>query len=124
MSEYDKIPEQIQGTQALMRQKLGAGGATLHDSLRKRGSRLPRRIRASIQELANAESFASHPKLRVTLDTAALSNAAAVSQEYLAAIDLSDRRKGWWLGMLGGLVFNLLLFFAVCVAVFVWYNAV
>lgn len=124
MSEHDQIPDQIETTLALMRQKLGGGGATLKDALRKRGSRLPRRVRARIHELAEAETFATHPKLRFTLDATALTKAATVAQDHLSSIDLSDRRKGWWLGMLGAMAFNLLLFFAICVAVLVWFEAI
>ncbi|WP_246139395.1 hypothetical protein [Falsiphaeobacter marinintestinus] len=120
MSEHDQIPDQIETTRALMRQKLGGGGATLKDALRKRGSRLPRRVRSQINELAEAETFATHPRLRFTLDATALTKAATGAQDHLNAIDLSDRRKGWWLGMLGGLAFNFLLATTLLIIVLIW----
>lgn len=103
-----------------MRDKLGAGGKTLKAALRTHGRHLPKRVRAHIRALADAERFADHPKLRLTLDAAALGKAAATAQDHLRKIDKADRRKGWWLGVLGGLVFNLLLLFAICICVLVW----
>lgn len=120
VTEHDLILDQIQATHALMRQKLGAGGATLQDGLRKRGNRLPRHIRSKLRLLAEAEEFASHPKLRFTLDAPALQKAAGEVQKHLNAIDLADRRKGWWLGMLGGMAFNILLFLILSLVFLRW----
>ena len=78
-------------------------------ALAKARHRLPRRIHRQASRLAKAEPLAGHPKLRLTLDAEGLHAAAFEVQAHLAAIDLADRRKGWWLGMLGGLAFNILL---------------
>ncbi len=75
---------------------------------------------ASVEALAEAETFATHPKLRFTLDATALTKAATGAQDHLNAIDLSDRRKGWWLGMLGGLAFNFLLATTLLIIVLIW----
>lgn len=116
----DEIEPRIAEIAALMRAKLGARGATLGAALGRARGRLPRRIRAQARLLAEAEPFAHHPKLRLTLDHTALTKAAGEVEAHLNAIDLADRRKGWWLGMLGGLAFNMLAFVALLVAVLRW----
>lgn len=105
------IQSELDQTLALLRARLGAGGDSLARALKKTRHRLPRRIRRQAAYLARAEELAAHPRLRLTLDRPALHRAAREVQAHLRAIDLADRRKGWWLGMLGGLAFNLLLFF-------------
>lgn len=117
---HAQIPDRIAEITALMHARLGARGSTLRDVLRRARHRLPRRIRAQAARLAEAESFAAHPRLRLTLDTAALDKAAREVETHLNTIDLADRRKGWWLGMLGGLAFNMLAFLALLLALLVW----
>ena len=114
------IETRIAAITALMHAKLGARGASLRAALRQAGRRLPRRIRGQARLLAEAEPFAHHPRLRLTLDAAALARAAGAVEAHLDAIDLADRRKGWWLGMLGGMAFNMLAFFALLVALLRW----
>lgn len=120
MTEYDHIPEQLAGTRQLMREKLGVKGATLALALRKGRRLLPRHIRSQVAILARAEPFADHPKLRLTLDTEELDKATRVVHAHLNDIDMADKRKGWWLGMLGGLAFNLLLFVGLVLTVYYW----
>ncbi len=117
---HAEIPERIAQIAALMRAKLGARGTTLRAALRKGRHQLPRRILRQARLLAEAGPFADHPKLRLTLDAEALGKAAGEVEAHLQAIDLADRRKGWWLGMLGGMAFNILAFAALLVAVLRW----
>ncbi|MDF1717459.1 MAG: hypothetical protein P1U75_12420 [Antarcticimicrobium sp.] len=117
---HAQTPDRIAGITALMQARLGARGATLRAALHQARHQLPRRIRAQAARLAEAEPFAAHPRLRLTLDADALDKAAREVEAHLNAIDLADRRKGWWLGMLGGLVFNMLAFAALLIAVLVW----
>ena len=121
---HAQIPDRIAEITALMHARLGGRlggrGATLRDVLRRARRRLPRRIRAQAARLAEAESFAAHPRLRLTLDAQALDKAASEVETHLNTIDLADRRKGWWLGMLGGLAFNMLAFLALLLALLVW----
>jgi len=112
--------EQIAAVSALLREKLGSKGQTLAQSLKRARHRLPRRIYRQARELARAQPMAAHPKLRQTLDGAALGRAASEVTDYLSAIDLADRRKGWVLGMLGGLAFNMILFVALLIGVLMW----
>lgn len=120
MSEPDQIENQIAQTMELLREKLGVGGRDLNTALSRAGHRLPRRIRHQVRKLAQAEPLASHPKLCRTLDAAGLSSAAHEVRAHLKTIDLADRRKGWWLGMLGGLAFNVLLAVVLLIGVLIW----
>ena len=117
MSENADIQGQIAQTVQLLRKKLGVRDKTLTASIRKAKRQLPRRIYKQALLLANAEQMAAHPKLRLVLDTPKLVQASEEVQAHLSGISLSDRRWGWFLGMLGGLAFNLLVL-AVLVLIF------
>lgn len=94
---------------AALRTKLGVRAKNLESALAKARYRLPRRIYRQAMSLVKAKPMAGHPKLRQMLDMDSLGAAAAEVNLHLEAIDPSDRRKGFWLGALGGLVFNLIL---------------
>jgi len=120
MNEQLPLDQMIAGIVTDLRAKLGVRGKTLAGALAKARHRLPRRIYRQGMILVTAEPLAKHPKLRQTLDRAALSAAAAEVTVYLEAIDLADRRKGWWLGALGGLSFNLILMAVLLVGFLIW----
>ncbi|MBO9410167.1 MULTISPECIES: hypothetical protein [Ruegeria] len=108
MAQNPDIQTQIAQTVQLLRDKLGVRDKTLTASVRKAKRQLPRRIYKQALLLANAEQMAAHPKLRLVLDTPKLARASEEVQDHLTGINLADRRLGWFLGMLGGLAFNLL----------------
>jgi len=108
MSDNTDIQSQITQTVQLLRKKLGVRDKTLTASIKKAKRQLPRRIYKQALLLANAEQMAAHPKLRLVLDTPKLVKASEEVQTHLSGINLADRRWGWFLGMLGGLAFNLL----------------
>lgn len=120
MTEPVSTDDQIQTILALLREKLGVRGADLGVALNRARNRLPRRIYRQAIALVQAAPLAAHPKLCQTLDHAALAAAATEVQTHLDAISVADRRKGWLLGMLGGLSFNLILALALLIAVLVW----
>ncbi len=120
MRPPERTGEEIAELADLMRARLGVRGRTLRAALARARHRLPRRIRARAARLAAAEPLARHPKLRLTLDHAALARAAAELRDHLDSIDAAERRKGWWLGVLGGLAFNMLAFLALLLAVLRW----
>ena len=120
MSEQQRIAEDIAQIAVLLRGRLGAGGTTLAGSLRRARHRLPRGLRAPARRLAEAEPLAAHPSLRLTLDAAALGEDARRLRAHLEAVDLADRRRGWWLGMLGALAFNMLALVALLIVVLRW----
>ncbi len=120
MGEQVSIEQLIAGITAQLRVQLGVGGRDLGTALGRARHRLPRRTYRQGMILVRAEPLAAHPKLRLTLDGPALAAAAAVVSAHLATIDPADRRKGWWLGMLGGMSFNLILMGALWVGFLIW----
>ncbi|WP_170545384.1 hypothetical protein [Ruegeria arenilitoris] len=120
MSENTDIQSQIAQTVQLLRKKLGVKDKTLADSIRKAKRLLPRRIYKQALMLANAEQMAAHPKLRLVLDTPKLARASEEVQAHLSGINRADQRLGWFLGMLGGLAFNLLALLALLIIFLRW----
>jgi len=120
MTEQVSFDQMIAGIAEGLRDKLGVRGKDLPSALSKARHRLPRRIYRQALTLVTAEPLAQHPRLRLTLDHPALEAATAEVNAYLETLDTADRRKGWWLGMLGGLSFNLILMVALLIGFLVW----
>ena len=95
----------------------GVRARTLAAALRKTGRRLPKRVRAQAQLIADAQSLGSNPRLLRQVDGAALSRAEEAVVTWLDGIDRSDRRKGFWIGVGATIGFNILLIVS---AVVVW----
>lgn len=121
MPQDPDIQTRIAETVALLRAKLGVRDKTLEASIRKAKRRLPRRVYRQAMVLARSEAMASHPKMRLILDTPKLVRASDVVQDHLGSINLADRRWGWFLGLLVGLAFNLLALTALLL-VFLWWR--
>ncbi|WP_109313359.1 hypothetical protein [Ruegeria sp. AU67] len=120
MSQTTDIQSQISQTVQLLREKLGVKDQTLTASVRKAKRRLPRRIYKQAMMLAGAEQMASHPKLRLVLDTPKLAKASEEVQTHLSGINLADRRWGWFLNFLGALALGFLALAALAVFVLRW----
>ena len=120
MTETDAIRTEIRQTLDLLRTKLGVRGTSAERALSRSKRLLPSWAQGALAELARAEQVLDHPRLSLTLDRAALSRSARELRAHLKTIDVADRRKGWWLGMLGGLSFNLIAFTALLIGVLVW----
>lgn len=120
MASNDDIAPQVGHLKDVLRRRLHATGPTLGRTLRRVRHRLSGRAYRAGQRVAAVEPMLAHPKLARTIDRSRLGRDAARIEADLAAMDLADQRKGWWLGLLGGLVFNLLAFFALLIGVLVW----
>ncbi len=96
----------------MMGEKLGLASGNLARRARRAGRRLPVSVRAGLIRIAAAQEMARHPKLAARLDLSAFDRDYRLAMMALAAIDPRDRRIGFWLGLAGGLVFNLLVFAA------------
>ena len=101
-------------------EKLSVGGADLGGKMRRAGRRLPRRLRREGRYLVRAETLAGHPKLSMQIDPARIDAAYRDFDAHLDPIDPYDLWWGWALGVLAGLVFNLLLFAALLIALLAW----
>lgn len=108
--ELQDIDSRVARLQDMLADKLGLGSGDLARRARRAGRRLPVSVRAGLTRLAAAQEMARHPKLAARLDLSALDRDYRAAMTALAAIDPGDRRRGLWLGLAGGLVFNLLLF--------------
>ncbi|MEL7100347.1 MAG: hypothetical protein AAGM84_16100 [Pseudomonadota bacterium] len=99
---------------------LGVRAKTLAAARRKAGRRLPRRVRASLAQIIEAEARAANPKLQVTLDHTALDRAEEDALSWLASVDRADARRGAWLSLAGSIIFNLLIVTALFIGWMVW----
>lgn len=120
MRSLEEFHEQTDALTALMRVKLGVRGSSFAAVLARAGRHLPRHIRADGQMLSQALSRADHPRLALTLDLPSLQRAAQSMRTHLDGIDVADRRWGFFLGLLGGMAFNLLAFAALLILFLVW----
>ncbi|MEM8731048.1 MAG: hypothetical protein AAGF79_14145 [Pseudomonadota bacterium] len=120
MSAVSELPQSMSDVSRLLVEKLGVKGHRLKDQVRKAGHRLPRQIRQHAEVLVEAESLAAHPKLARTLDGARCKQAAEALTAHLSAIDPTDRRRGYWLGVLGGMAFNLLVWLVLLICALAW----
>ncbi|HAV07737.1 MAG TPA: hypothetical protein DEF12_12645 [Rhodobacteraceae bacterium] len=110
MTEVTEIDGKALRLEEMLAEKLGLAKGPLHIRARRAGRRLPAGVRAGITRIAAAQEMVRHPKLVARVDLAGLEKDYRAAMTFLAAIDPADRRKGFWLGLAGGLVFNLLAF--------------
>lgn len=120
VTEDSAISLQAEELRQLMRAKLGVRGGTFQGALKRGAPQLPRHLRRQAQVVVDALPMAVHPKLRQTLDRPRLDRAVADLRRYLDDIDLADRRKGFVLGVLGAMAFNLLALIALLIVFLVW----
>ncbi|MAC80137.1 MAG: hypothetical protein CML66_18960 [Rhodobacteraceae bacterium] len=109
MQDVLDLTARMSDVSRLLKEKLGVRGVSLAAQLRRARYRLPRRIRQQAKVLQEAEALSDHPRLALTLDDQRYAHAADVITDHLKSIDVKDRRKGFWLGVLGGVAFNLLV---------------
>ena len=120
----DDISAKSEELCALLADKLSLKHGSLEERLRRAGRRLPARIRAQGQIVAEAEALAVHPKLARRIDRDSVARAFAEVRTHLVAIDAGYLRRGALLGMLGGLAFNMLLFAALALTFLRWRGVV
>lgn len=116
-AEYQELTERVR---TKLRAQEGVSGKTLAKALHKGRHRLPKHVRQKGQVLLDAGEMAHHPKLSLTLDWPGLRKAADEICAHLDTIDRRDRRKGFWLGMLGSMAFNVLACIVLFVVVLYW----
>ncbi|MBM1814081.1 hypothetical protein [Pseudosulfitobacter pseudonitzschiae] len=99
---------------------LGVKGRTFSAALRKAGRRLPKHVRKQADVVVRAQAVDGHPKLRRTIDMAAVARAETDILAHLKTIDRADLRRGRLLGLAGVIVFNLIVVAALFVVWLVW----
>jgi tetrahydromethanopterin S-methyltransferase subunit G len=120
MTETADITACVARLERLLDSRLGLARGPLAQRVAKVGRRVPLSVRRDLGQVAQAAEMVTHPKLGLRVDHAAVLAAGARAEAYLKAIDAADRRRGRLLGMLGALVFNLLLFAVLLVIVLRW----
>ncbi len=120
MTELAIFHARVAKLEEQMQTKLGTRGGSLQKRLARAGRRLPRRVRRAGQVITQAEAMAGHPKLARLRDDKAVDAAFREVSAHLQTIDPADRRKGIILGILGSVVFNLILLVVAVLFVMRW----
>lgn len=113
------LDQDIEDIRTLLKELEHASG-DLAAALKRVRRRIPRRIYKQGMKLADALPLLDHPKLRLTVDEKPLRGAAREVKAHLQKIDLADRRKGFWLGVLGSMAFSVLAVLILLIVVLRW----
>ncbi|QYX56371.1 hypothetical protein K1T73_15135 [Roseovarius sp. SCSIO 43702] len=124
MIDPDAFDARIEALKARLREKLGARGKTLARALRHAGRRLPKWVRREGAVLVDAQARRGHPRIWRQVNEAEIDRAFERIESHLDTIDPKDRRRGVILGLLGGIVFNLLIVLAFLLAVLWWQDLI
>jgi hypothetical protein len=115
----NSLEQDIEEIRTLLKEREHASG-DLDAALKRARRRLPRRIYRQGMRLAAALPLLDHPKLRLTVDEKPLRGAARELRAHLEQIDLADRRKGFWLGVLGSVALSILAVTTLLIVVLRW----
>ncbi|MCB4455036.1 hypothetical protein [Leisingera sp. McT4-56] len=113
------LDQDIEDIRTLLKEREHASG-DLAAALKHVRRRIPRRIYKQGMKLAAALPLLDHPKLRMTVDEKPLRGAAREVKAHLQKIDLAERRKDFWLGVLGSAAFSILCVLILLVVVLRW----
>lgn len=101
----------------LLEERLGATGKDLPSKLRKCKRRLPRKVAAAAQALADAAQQANNPKLLVQIDQAAVAQNYDTCVRHLSALRAGGRATGTLINVAATVVAGLLILGAVVIGV-------
>lgn len=124
MIEIEKFRNQVETLDTLMQAKLGVRGKSVSARFKRAGRLLPKRIHKAGRIIAEAESAVANPRLARLYDPSTLDAAFADVATFLKTIDPADRRRGKVLGLLGGMVFNLILLMGAVIALLYWQGVI
>lgn len=105
---------------AMMEDRLGARGTGLSAKLARAGRRLPRKVRAAGEELAQAASMAQNPKLLLQIDQDAMSRAYDTCVKHLSGITPRSRRMDGIVAVVASIAFSMLVVALILIAVLRW----
>ena len=114
------IQQMAERITTLMEQRLRLKGKDLHEKLRKGGRKLPRRVRAAAEQLADAAQRSQNPKLLLQIDEAAVVAAYDVCSKHLSKIDSGYLRTSSILRAASSMVISLFVVIALAIAVLYW----
>ena len=124
MIDPEAMNDEVARLETLLREKLGARGKTFEARLKHAGRRLPSFARKAGRQIVKARAKLGHPRLATQVDFAAVGRAAETLRNHLSGIDPAERRKSLFLGLLGSVVFNLLLLAIMIVALLRWQGVI
>ncbi len=115
----EMLQKQADQISKLLDQKLRVRGRSLQIQLNKAGRRLPKRIRADVARIIEAQDIVAHPKFahRVDFKAATLGGDRVIA--HLDTINRWERFKDRWLGILGAISAALIVTFILVVYVLV-----
>lgn len=105
---------------ALMEERLGTGGKGLAVKLNRAGRRLPRKVRAAGEELAQAAAMAQNPKLLLQIDHDAMAMAYDTCVKHLSTINPRVRRMDGLVAIAASIAFSVLAVVVILIAVLRW----
>ncbi len=105
---------------ALLEERLGVRGRTLQDKVRKAGRRLPKKVRAAADYLADAQAMAQNPKLLVRLDEGEVADAYDICLRHLGGVNRGERRKTALVGAVASAAFGMLVVVLLAIGVAYW----
>ncbi len=120
MIDVVKIDRDTEQLLALARKKFGVRTRSLDKAMRKIGRRVPSRLHDQAKVISEARALAGHPKLMLQADSQAVQKAFDEITAHLKTIDVTDRRKGAVLDVLGSISLNLIGLFLLLVAFLLW----
>ena len=120
MEQAADIVARVARLEGLLESRFGAARGGLARRVAKVGRRVPRSVRRDLNTVVQAAQIATHPKLGLRIDHARVRAAAERAEAHLKAIDVRQRRIGQVLGILGALVFNLLLVVVILLVLLHW----
>jgi len=116
----EHVQEKAAQVAELMNERLRVRGKDLAAKLRRTGRLMPKRIKRNAAFLAETAALAQNPKLQQMINHEKVDAAHKSCVEFLETIDLADRRKGVFLGILGSLVLTVLVVILMVGFVLVW----
>lgn len=116
----ESIQEKSAEIADMMKQRLSIRGKDLAAKLRHSGRMLPKRIKYDAEYLVEATAMAQSPKLYKMIDMERVDTAHHNCIEFLKTIDVTDRRKGLVLGILGSMTMSVIIVIALVIGVLIW----
>lgn len=114
------FPGRLKFIRRMIRKKLGLRGKDLASLLPRTKRFVPGYVQAALVRLAEDEQGMKHPIRRIAIESDPHDRDTKLVRDHLKSIDVADRRKGFWLSMLGSMVLNLMVFAALLVGFLMW----
>lgn len=101
----------------LMEDRLRIRGTGLAEKLRRGGGKLPRKVRAAAERLADAAHRSQNPKLLLQIDEGAVAEDYDICVRHLSPLGAAARRKGMLAAFVAQVAFGLVVLAALVLIV-------